>query len=103
MSSPPVPEEPPAPPEEEVVELPIDGVLDLHHFHPREVKNLVSDYLDACKDKGIQEVRLIHGKGSGQLREKVHSVLRGHPSVISFSLSGDRSGWGATVARLKLG
>jgi DNA-nicking Smr family endonuclease len=37
----------------EPVELPIDGVLDLHTFNPREVKELVRDYLAACQERGI--------------------------------------------------
>ena len=33
--------------------VPIDGTLDLHTFHPRDVKDLVPDYLDACREQGI--------------------------------------------------
>ena len=39
--------------EPEPVEVPINGMLDLHTFDPREVKDLVPDYLDACREKGI--------------------------------------------------
>jgi len=85
---------------DEPVELPIDGVLDLHHFHPREAKDLVSDWLDECRARGILEVRIVHGKGTGQLREKVWSVLRHHPAVVRFAPAPDRSSWGATVVTL---
>ena len=84
-----------------VVELPIDGVLDLHTFHPKEVKSLVPDYIDACLDAGILEIRIIHGKGTGTLRRVVHSILKNHPSVRRFALGGHADGsWGATKVDL---
>jgi DNA-nicking Smr family endonuclease len=83
--------------EPEVVELPIDGTLDLHTFNPKEIKELVPDYLEECRAKGILEVRVIHGKGKGTLRRTVHATLDRLPWVVSYSLAGPRSGgWGAT-------
>jgi DNA-nicking Smr family endonuclease len=84
------------------IELPIEGELDLHTFRPQDVKDLVPDYLAACRQKGIYRVRIIHGKGTGALRETVHAILRRLPEVASFSLAGEFSGsWGATVVVLK--
>jgi DNA-nicking Smr family endonuclease len=84
------------------VELPIDGILDLHAFRPRDVKELLPDYLAACREKGILEVRVIHGKGSGMLRKTVHSLLGRMPGVASFRTAGeDAGGWGATIVILK--
>jgi DNA-nicking Smr family endonuclease len=84
------------------LELPIDGMLDLHTFRPREVKELLAGYLAACREKGILQVRIIHGKGSGVLREKVHSILRRLPEVASFRTAGeDAGGWGATIVILR--
>ena len=57
------------------VELPIDGTLDLHAFNPRDVKELVAEYLGVCRERGILNVRIIHGKGTGTLRRTVHAVL----------------------------
>lgn len=84
------------------VELPVDGILDLHTFQPREVKGLLPDYLGLCREKGILEVRVIHGKGTGALRETVHSILKRLPEVESFRLAGEDAGsWGATLVKLK--
>jgi DNA-nicking Smr family endonuclease len=81
--------------------IPIDGVLDLHAFAPQDAASVVEEYLGACLDKGIYEVRIIHGKGIGALRRTVHALLERHPSVISFGLDPGPSGWGTTLVRLK--
>lgn len=86
----------------EAVELPIDGILDLHSFAPREVKDLVTTWLDECRARGILEVRIIHGKGVGALRRTVHAILSRRPDVVAFSPApAERGGWGATIATLR--
>ncbi|MDH3217222.1 MAG: Smr/MutS family protein [Candidatus Krumholzibacteria bacterium] len=87
--------------DDEPIEVPVDGILDLHAFHPADVKELVSDYIGACRKKGILDLRIIHGKGTGALRRTVHAVLERSAEVVSFRLSGDTSGWGATLVRLR--
>lgn len=81
--------------------LPIDGTLDLHSFRPDELGSLIPDYIEECMKKEIYEIRIIHGKGTGSLRRSVHALLERNSNVKSYSLAGDRSGWGATVASLK--
>jgi DNA-nicking Smr family endonuclease len=85
----------------DAIPLEIDGVLDLHMFPPNQVKDLVRDYLEACLEAGILDVRIIHGKGIGVLRTIVFSILEQHPAVESFGHPNDSGSWGATVVRLK--
>jgi len=87
--------------EDEVFKLPIDGVLDLHTFSPKEVKDLVPEYIGECLRLGIMEIRIIHGKGTGTLKAIVHRLLEKDPRVASFRDAGlDAGGWGATIVRL---
>jgi DNA-nicking Smr family endonuclease len=81
--------------------LPLDGILDLHTFQPRDVKELVPAWLEACRDEGVLDVRIIHGKGIGVLRSIVQGILARHPAVESYGPAHDRGSWGATVARLR--
>lgn len=86
--------------EPDPIEVPINGILDLHLFNPNELGNLIPDYIEACLEKEIYSIRVIHGKGKGVLRRTVHSLLDRNPNVESYSLASDRSGWGATVVAL---
>ena len=88
-------------PVDEPVDWPIDGILDLHLFHPRDVKDLVPDYLNECRKRHIFEVRIIHGKGTGALRKTVHAILSRMPEVEKHTLASEgMGGWGATVVSL---
>lgn len=85
-----------------LVEMVIDGVLDLHTFNPKDLKALLHAYVGACREKGILELRIIHGKGSGTLRETVHGLLTRMPEVEAFRLAPeDAGGWGATLVMIK--
>ena len=87
--------------EDDPVKIPIDGVLDLHAFSPKDVKDLVPEYLRECRSKGIYHVRIIHGKGTGTLCRIVHSILEKHPHVINFKTAHYGGGsWGATEVEL---
>jgi dsDNA-specific endonuclease/ATPase MutS2 len=86
--------------EPDPIEFPIDGILDLHHFRPNELGSLIPEYIEACLDKDITSLRIIHGKGTGALRRGVHALLERNPHVKSFGLATDRSSWGATLVEL---
>lgn len=86
----------------EPIELEITDSLDLHSFAPREVKNVVQNYLLEANKKGFKIVRIIHGKGIGVQREIVRKVLAETDFVKSFKTGDEFSGsWGATVVKLK--
>ena len=87
---------------EDVVELAVDGVLDLHTFQLSEIKRLIPEYVRLCRDKKIYALRIIHGKGKGVLRRIVHSILDKEPTVLSYRLAGEDGGsWGATLVDLR--
>ena len=84
------------------IQQPIDGLLDLHTFRPDEVKDLVPDYLLACRERGILRVRIIHGKGTGTLKRLVLSLLEKQSYIESIRPAGEEEGgWGATVVDLR--
>jgi DNA-nicking Smr family endonuclease len=86
--------------EEDAHHVPIEGVLDLHAFHPSDVASVVAEYVQAAHDGGLREVRLIHGRGTGVQRGIVQAVLEKHPLVESF-YDAPESHLGATVANLR--
>lgn len=84
------------------VVVPIDGVLDLHTFAPGELKGLMQDYIAACLESKIHDLRIIHGKGSGVQRARVRSLLDKNPHVEAFAdAPANAGGWGATLVTLK--
>ncbi len=96
--------EPPesAEPGDAPIVLPIEDALDLHSFAPRDIPDVVREYLLACLERGLSEVRLIHGRGTGTQRAIVRSVLAAHPLVQDFTdAPPERGGWGATIVRLR--
>ena len=80
-------------------EIPIEDSIDLHTFHPRDIASLVDEYIRAAHERGLREVRLIHGRGKGVQRGIVQAVLEKHPLVEEFWDAAE-SHLGATVARL---
>ena len=90
------------PSDDEPVEYPIDGTLDLHLFPPDETRAVVLEYIDACLERGITALRIVHGKGQGVQRRIVQSLLESHADVIAFRHEGGAGGgWGATVVDLR--
>src|SRR5689334_18309906 len=88
-------------PLEPIVEIPIDGTLDLHLFRPSDAKTLIREYLTVCRERGLLDVHIIHGKGTGALGRTVHALLSRLPDVAFYRTADEaRGGWGATFVRL---
>jgi DNA-nicking Smr family endonuclease len=88
--------------EDDAIELPITSELDLHSFAPREIPSVVEEYLRACREKGILDVRLVHGRGKGVQRAVVRRLLGGFDWVAGFREAPPESGgWGATLVTLR--
>jgi DNA-nicking Smr family endonuclease len=87
--------------DQEYHHVPITGILDLHLFSPKDLSTLIDEYIDACLEKEIYQVRFIHGKGIGNIRRSVHALLERNPHVTGFQLANESGGgWGATIANL---
>jgi dsDNA-specific endonuclease/ATPase MutS2 len=84
------------------VELPVEDSIDLHAFAPKDVPSVVESYLEAAREAGFEEVRIIHGRGKGVQKERVRQVLGRSAHVAHFEeATPDRGGFGATVVKLK--
>lgn len=86
---------------EQPVPIEVNGVLDLHYFNPEDLSTLIDEYIRVCIEKKIFSVRFIHGKGIGNIRRSVHSLLDRNPYVTGYQLADESGGgWGATIANL---
>ncbi len=85
-----------------LIRIPIEDTLDLHTFQASEVPSLLEDYFSECVRKQIFQVRIIHGKGSGILKRRVHALLSASRMVEAFAdAPPEAGGWGATLVTLK--
>ncbi|MGO8971611.1 MAG: Smr/MutS family protein [Myxococcaceae bacterium] len=85
-----------------MVQLPLDGRLDLHLFRPQDVPALLEAYLGECRRAGVLELEVIHGKGTGSLRRRVHALLSTRDDVLAIRTADEaRGGWGVTLLTLR--
>jgi dsDNA-specific endonuclease/ATPase MutS2 len=88
--------------EPEPVRLPLTDVFDLHSVPPRDVKEVVEEYLAEARRLGLKQLRIIHGRGIGVQREMVRAILARTEFVAEFAdAPGEAGGWGATVVTLR--
>jgi len=86
-------------PFDQPIVLPLSDCLDLHTFNPRDLPDLLDDWLEECRQAGLSQVRIIHGKGRGVLRQRVHSILARQALVAAFGL--DPLNHGATLVQIR--
>jgi dsDNA-specific endonuclease/ATPase MutS2 len=82
-----------------MLKIPIERELDLHAFAARDIPSVVEEYITAAAEAGLQEVRLVHGRGRGVQRGIVQQTLDRHSKVVEF-WDDTASHLGATIARL---
>jgi len=81
-------------------QVPIESEIDLHAFAPADIASVVEEYVEAAAAAGLQEVRVIHGRGRGVQRGMVQAALDRHPRVLEF-WDDTASHLGATIAKLR--
>jgi len=75
--------------------------LDLRGQRAEDALEMLDRYLEKAYLAGLPWVRIIHGKGTGKLRQEVRAALKDHPHVSSYEEGGDKEGGaGVTVAKL---
>ncbi len=85
-----------------VTRVPIEDSFDLHSFLPRDLASALDEYLRAAAAIGLQEIRVIHGKGTGARRAQVRKILGSRRDVAEFfDAPPERGGSGATIVRLR--
>ena len=78
--------------------------LDLRGQRAEDALEMLDRYLEKASMTGLPFVRIIHGKGTGKLRQEVRGMLKDHPQVASFEEGGEKEGGaGVTVAKLVSG
>jgi DNA mismatch repair protein MutS2 len=78
--------------------------VDLRGLMVEDALDKMERYLEQAFLSGLPFVRIIHGKGTGKLRQAVREALRGHEYVSSFEEGGSTEGGeGVTVAKMKSG
>ncbi|MGB8214426.1 MAG: endonuclease MutS2 [Anaerolineales bacterium] len=78
--------------------------LDLRGQRAEDALENLDRYLEKAYMAGLPFVRIIHGKGTGKLRQEVRAVLKDHPQVTSFEEGGAKEGGeGVTVVKLANG
>ncbi|MCK9560330.1 MAG: endonuclease MutS2 [Candidatus Marinimicrobia bacterium] len=95
------PKEKQAPPTKVQTEMLFSPRLDLRGMRYDEAESALQRFLDRALLAGLNQVEIIHGKGTGALQKMTQEVLRTYPGVRSFHFEDfDSGGTGATIVEL---
>ncbi len=72
---------------------------DLHFFAPSETRAVVNAFIKQAVERGLAEIRLVHGKGISAKKREIYGILSNHPDVLIFGNDGPN--WGATLIKIK--
>ena len=84
---------------DEIIKIELEDELDLHHFSPKDAKDILIEFIEVAAEKNKKQVRIVHGKGISTMKTIVRNELERNSRVLSFH--DDGANWGATVAVLK--
>lgn len=80
----------------------IHSEINIIGYTVEEARDEVEKFLDDCALAKLQTIRIVHGKGTGKLREGIHQILKRNAHVKSFRLGTFGEGeMGVTIVELK--
>jgi len=85
--------------DDDIIKIELEDELDLHHFHPKDAKYILDEFIRVSAAKDKDTIRIVHGRGQSVLKSIVLKELTRNDKILSFR--DDGSNWGATIAVLK--
>lgn len=80
-------------------EIELNNELDLHHFSPKDTKEIVLEFIKISKANNLKSIKIIHGKGKSVKKFQIYKLLESSNDVKSYYEDG--SNWGSVIIVLK--
>lgn len=74
--------------------------LDLHGEKPEVIELIINDFINYNIILRNNYISIVHGKGNGVIKDRLHEILKKHPSVLDFKLNNWNTG--ETIVCLKV-
>jgi DNA mismatch repair protein MutS2 len=82
-------------------EKPVTNRLDLRGKYANEIADMIEEFIHEAKSNNFKEVSIVHGKGSGKLRDEVKRILSKTSGIASYRLGNWNEGdMGVTIVEL---